>query len=445
MLSDSDSDVRLIEDSAVRRKGESTVRPAAALSDSDSDVRLAGDQPKSSVVKKKGSDSDVHLVSTGKTSKATPPESDSDVKLVTPRRPAETDRDIPQVAVPKIHKAESVLGDDDLVVDDDSGLTLKAGSGISLERLIDSGVSLESGDSGIALLGQADDSDLVTGGGSGILLSGSGDSHLSTDSSATLEDVPGSGTTLGADDSGIALELDEDSGIGLASPADSGIRLETPSDSGISLESHSGDELNQTIPMMAATGGSDVDQTNIEVPTFDTGSNYDLNMPGDATDDVADTSVILFDDETNVEDHAATRVRKKSDMEDSGETFDLEDAGEEVESLESDDLEVAEDVVGEDDELDDMDVFDAADEDFDESFSTGESHAEFVAPTRAAVAPVEAEWGAGTFAGLLVSTGVMALCGMVMFDLVRSMWGWSEPGAVTGSLISAVGGMFGAK
>ena len=37
-------------------------------------------------------------------------------------------------------------------------------------------------------------------------------------------------------------------------------------------------------------------------------------------------------------------------------------------------------------------------------------------------APVEQEWGMGSFIGLSLSTIVMLMCGTVMFDLVRTMW-----------------------
>jgi hypothetical protein len=113
-----------------------------------------------------------------------------------------------------------------------------------------------------------------------------------------------------------------------------------------------------------------------------------------------------------------------------GEAFEFDDG-----------LEVADDVIGEDDELDDVDVFDAGDEDFAQSFAAGESHAEFIAPG-AIAAPVQQEWGAATFAGLLLTTVVMAVCAIVMFDFVRSIWSYSEPTGFTGQVMSAFGKMF---
>jgi len=67
-------------------------------------------------------------------------------------------------------------------------------------------------------------------------------------------------------------------------------------DIGISLES--GDDLNRTMPMLGLS--DDLDGTNVEVPLMsdDDASNCELKMPGaDSGDDVADTSVIMFDDD----------------------------------------------------------------------------------------------------------------------------------------------------
>ena len=44
-----------------------------------------------------------------------------------------------------------------------------------------------------------------------------------------------------------------------------------------------------------------------------------------------------------------------------------------------------------------------------------------------AVAAPEAEFSGLTFAGLAITSGVLALCGVMMFDLVRSMWGYNDP------------------
>lgn len=452
---DTDSDVRLLDSGAMkRRKGsDSDVKIVGGVADSDSDVRLADSAMLRA--KGKGSDSDVLLVGRGKAGKS-PEESDSDVKLLPSGKGQATEADMSVLSLP-MGPGSVLSDDDDLVLDDESGLTLKAASGISLERLIDSGISLESGDSGIALLGDSDSDKL---GGSGILLSGDSGKNLSNrpqsgprsskilgkkavkpqkptppiaaDSGLTLaDDASDSGIALSAhDDMGLVLDDDNEMGLG----PESGISLERVSESGISLESSS--DVNRTQPMLAMSDDMDLDGTNVEVPMLsDEGSNYELKMPsGDSGDDVADTSVILFDDDEPSSSEGATRLGKSFD-EDESESFDMEDAG-------SEELEVADDIVGEDDELDEMDVFDAGDDDFDASFDAGESHASFVAPTRGAVEAPPAEWGTGMFVGLLVSTLFMAVCGTVMYDLVRSMWAWNEPTTVSRTLLDNIRNMF---
>ena len=78
------------------------------------------------------------------------------------------------------------------------------------------------------------------------------------------------------------------------------------------------------------------------------------------------------------------------------------------------------DIFGEDDELgEDLDVFDADDDVFDD-----EEADDYAVPVeQRIVATVEQEWGVGTFLGLLTfSTGLMLVCGMVLFELVKSIW-----------------------
>lgn len=106
---------------------------------------------------------------------------------------------------------------------------------------------------------------------------------------------------------------------------------------------------------------------------------------------------------------------------------------------EDDDLAV-DDVVGEDDELDDLDVFGDEGDDFDDDFDAGTSSPEFSVPGSRAVAVPEPqrEWGVGPFIGLLLSTALMAVCGMMMFDLVRSMWSWNDPSSFNSPLLGFV-------
>lgn len=419
-LADSDSDVRLADDNdpQIDRGSDSDVKLVAT--DSESDVKLVSSDP--------GSDSDVRLFSAAEAEqKAREGESSSDVRAFS-EADMPTDSDVSLVSIDEDSDA-SVFGDDDEMADE-SGMTLKAESGISLENLADSGISLESVDSGIALEGDDDSGFVLDSGESGIALDSAGESGIALSSDSEVDSD--------------MYTLSSDSGIALDSPADSGIALDND------LTGADDDELYQTVPMLDIDGGDDdANDTNLEVPTLDGDSEYELSMETDDSD--ADTSVILFDDDDEADDHSATVVQGgrsaslDEDFDGSGE-FDLEDSEQDIDAVaayDDDDLDVADDILGEDDAIDDLDVFDAADEDFDESFESGESHAEFVAPMPAGrMAAPEADWGVGTFVGLIASTGLMAVCGLLMIDLVSSMWAYNEPATYNSALLEMIGGLF---
>ncbi|MCH7686354.1 MAG: hypothetical protein IH899_06695 [Planctomycetes bacterium] len=271
---------------------------------------------------------------------------------------------------------------------------------------------------------------------------------VSAESGISLESLDDSGISLAADDSGLSI-LDADSGLTLEAD-DSGISVEA--DSGISLDKAGTEELDKTAPMVGSPSLSDGDDddTELEIPTLeaDDDSEFELQLDDTERDSSAGSSVLLFEDEADPDEHSATVVKKAGGEglldEAEGETFDLSEGDSDAFDLEEDEFDVTDDVLGEDDELDELDVFDADDDVFDESLDTGESHAEFVAPRGVGrvEAAVEAEWGGLTFAGLLVSTGLMALCTMLMFDLVRSMWAWNEPSTFSSGLLEALSGLF---
>lgn len=379
---ESDSDVRLADDSAKPQDSDSDVKFVGDASDSD--VKLM-EEPSGGTIAmtpSSDSDSDVQLVSDDSElvleSPGSEHGSDSDVKLI--GSDIATDDDIQLAPLEDKPAAQSAPS---ILEEEDSGITL------------DSGVGLEAGDSGIALE-SADDSGL------------------------SLE---------GLEDSGIALEAEEDSGISLATD-DSGISLSDATDSGISLG-----EIGEGV------GSGDFEETQLEIESFDDDSEFELS----ASDTGSDTGVIVFDDDEEIDEHGATMVRKSAGA-DSDEFGSDEFASDEFSGSEEfefdDDLEVAEDVIGEDDELDDMDVFDAGDEDFAESFEAGESHADFIAPQGAVAAPVQHDWGIVTVLGLFLTTALMGLCVVVMFDFIRSMWSWQEPTGFTSSVMKSLAGLF---
>lgn len=417
---------------------------------SDSDVQLIFEEPKA----RSGSDSDVRLIHEADGS-------DSDVALL-----PEDEAAVLSASVTDSDHGASVLLDESEVNLLDEGRTLAAGSGVLRELPADSGISLESGDSGISLeldessglklaegsdSGiQAEDSGIRLAGGSSIILEGadSGISLESADSGIAL-DAADSGISFDSSESGISLES-ADSGIALES-ADSGIALLEPTDSGIALESADRRaRMSGTVPELdAAVDEDNIGETQLEVPSLsDDESDFEIAGLDDddqeADDAGEETSVILFDDE-DADDYSPTVV-KKSTPQDEQDLQTGEGDFHEFDEFDSDDLEEEEEVVAEDDDAGIGDVFDAeADEDFDDTFQSGESHAEFVAPVSPAgaiAAPIEVEWGAATFVGLLLSTAAMVLCTMVVFDLVLSMWAWRDPVGFNSVLLDLFGGLF---
>lgn len=484
----SDSDVPLSGDSTVRFVGGSGIdvdNELATFDDSDSDVRLAG---ASDVVDTSGSDSDVRLV-------ATPDESDdnsdSDVRLIG----SDSDSDV------RLAPSASGLLDSDsdvqLVADADSG-SLLAGSDSDVKLIAsDSGVVGGRSDSDVKLIG----SDVgLAGSDSDVKLIGSDrDDRPGSDSDVALVAADGSGLFIGDDEESSIFAPDddepEDSGrtiaakSGLLSPDDSGINLEVGGGSGIILEDDGSnpayapsaigkasdydddlilgddeseitladdpssialdgdsirlesdsDNLDATMPELAAFDDEeDDDQTGFDIPLVDdedAQDTFQLDAVGD------DSNVIEFEDE-QADEHAATVVRKGSEIDDDAEeTFDL--SRDEFESEEFDDefdefddefdddeLEVSADIDGEDDELDDLDVFDEAD-DFEEDFVAGGT-----SPVQGGIAvSLEPEWGALPFTMLLCSFLVLTVGGMMMYDLVRNMWAAGGPTATGTGLL----------
>ena len=110
------------------------------------------------------------------------------------------------------------------------------------------------------------------------------------------------------------------------------------------------------------------------------------------------------------------------------------------------DLEVAEDVLTEDEgDLDEIDVFEPAEEDFgDSSIQSGESHAELQPAALAMRSPVavEAPWDGLTFGILTVSSVCLLLACVMMYDLVRTEWYFDQNVVVGSALLEWVRGLF---
>lgn len=443
-----DSDVRLIlDDSLTGEKlpaaGSSATRkpPKLADSDSDSDVKLVGSDsdsdiriaPQQPAPMLADSDSDVRIFSGDSGMRTADVGTDSDVKLLADDEPrSDSDSDVKLAGVGDAGldldlARDSVLADDSPAgVGSDAAMTIAAGSDL---LRTDSELSLEGAGSGISF--EAPDS--------GIRLEGAGSGRRGGAAGAS----DSSGILDAREDSGISLSGPMDSGISLSSesdvllPGDSGISLER-GDSGITLGASSDDELDQTVPLLDMDDPFGEQPTRAAIPTAkgSEDSEFELEMTGDA--DEGDTSVILFDDD-DADDFGATVVKKKSADEDA---FDLSDEEFAADDEFGDELEVATDIAGEDDELLDdelleEDVFEG--EEDEGSFVAG-GHEGFAVPGGRVAAPAQAEWGAGTFAGLVLSTIALVLVGMVTFELVRSMWGWQQPTPVNGILLETLKG-----
>ncbi len=476
-LGTSDSDVRLVEDVG-----------GLVDSGSDSDVKLISTSstemdlsPKGSGSSSDASDSDVQLISgkkksgssSGSSDTSSTDASDSDVQLIA----ADSDSDV-RLAKPEKKsngpRSDSdvrLVGTDDLAtIGSESDIRLATGAGSSLDM---TGGTASTGKSSIVLTDSASDDSSADE--SSVLL---GDSGIALDTGSAMKVGAGSSADSGITlqslaDSGISLEK-ADSGISLAGPMDSGIALDADSgialdkqDSGIALDGESGirladsgtkkdkgkagkkgkkDEGDRTAPLMELDGDEE-DSTQVEVPTLDDEDEEgSYALEGGKSGDK--TNVVLFaedDEEDAAPARPAAGARGKKPRTD--DSFSLQESGVEFSEAEdfSDDadLEVAEDVLTEEGDLDEIDVFEPAEEDFDSSAQSGESHSE-IAPaiTLRSAAPVEAPWDGLTFAGLTISSVFLLLAGVVMFDLVRTMWYWDQNVIVGGSLLEWVRGMF---
>jgi len=355
------------------------------LDSSDSDVQLYSESSlfdDDEIADLKASDSDVRL--TG--------DSDSDVKLSR----SETSSDIRlagddadddgtetvMVALPEDSDLKLIDSLDEVKnSDSDRAVSLVAeDSGISLE-IDDSGISLEADDSGISLEGI--------------------DSGFADDSGISLD---------GADS-----DFFSDSGISLDA-GDSGVALMADADSGSSLNSDTA-----TVQMDLQGEEPGLEGAAADVSATDATSEFDLGLlDGEEQDTGTDTSILMFDG-------AETEA---GDMEMSADGTDFADEDGDFDDDFADDYD--------DDELDD--VFEADDDD---GFESGQSQVGgFVVPTGAS-AGVEAPWGRGVTAGVIIGSLFSVLGAFAGFELVRTMWMWFQPGVGESPFLQMIGGLFG--
>lgn len=415
---DSDSDVQLVNPKSLRPDSDSDVKLVdpvkRRLSDSDSDVRLAQSDSDVKLVPLRDSDSDVKLVDHGSRVNKAELSSDSDVALLPKRRAESLDFDADS------SEGGSALFDDDpgiTLPGDDSGIQLGGDSGIRLGA--DSGIRL-GGDSGIRL-----------GHGSGLSL------QQPLDSGILLEGDSG----LSLDHGDSSLTLSDDSGMKLR--GSSNRKLKGGSSKNLKGRGKVADDLDVTAPMMFTQDADSADDLDSTGPMLlqDDDLNATLDMHLLSEDDKTDANVIMFDDDEDSDQTSATVVKKGRKSVDES-MFDLED-GDEADEFADDELEVSDEILGEDDELEDLDAFDSDDDEFDEGFETGASRIGFGTAAGKIAAPQEAEWGTGFFLSLMVSSVVLLVGALMSADLLRTTWA-GDKSVYQGELINSVGnGLFG--
>lgn len=324
-----------------------------------------------------------------------------------------------------------------------SDITLAAESNIIKSSAADSGShDTDASDSDVTLIGGgmfSSDIGLAADDSSARLL----DEKPGSDSVLDLDDIsdgPGSGLIYSGD-SGISLDLAIDSGISLGGNDDDSITL--GADSGISLVPDSGIGLTlddsyqlqttdeSTIPMLGGMDDDDDNDTSFDMPL----------LSGDSSDEIKSssvgetTNVVMFDDDDEASD---TMEFDSAELgEDEFVNFD-DDDDDSYDQLSDDELDVDSDML-------DDDVLEADDEAFEDDFESGESVSALAVPGTArggaALAAIPSEWDTLSFSLVLVSTLLMGVCTLLMYDLVRSMWGYETPINVNGMILDALQGL----
>ena len=315
-------------------------------------------------------------------------------------------------------------GDDDLDSDDEvlglgdeprGTLGSRAGAELSgLELMEDDDLGNLAGASGVLsdlnLLGKSSAGSSLISGDSG---SGGSGTKSGAGKSSGIKSNTGSGLSLSADDDDDLLITDNEDelvlggGSDLSISGDSGINLMSPSDSGISLESEPLDLAGSSISSLdlAAEIGSGIGESG--VGSNPGGEDFQLSPSGIGLETDNDSSSQVIE----VEDSAAFAEVDPSSLDnaDFGDALDGGDAFGEA------DEPVAEGVMG-----------------MDEGF--GEEEGFPVGARAAAASTYEVPYSALQVLGMVCILTVMSLGGMLMSDLVRNIWTYSEPAAPVSGL-----------
>lgn len=229
---------------------------------------------------------------------------------------------------------------------------------------------------------------------------------------------------IGSSEGGMGSGLSGD----LSVSGDSGINLMSPSDSGLSLESEPAD-----------LGGSNISALDLGAELADGSGISSGSGIGSGVDFQADEEFQL----------SPSGIGLEADIESGSQVIEIEDSGAIAEQVE-----ISDDAFADAEALVDGDVFAAEPADGDAGFAAqqggfddaGEAIAldESAAPAVvAAAAAYEVPFSMFQCVGLMMILLMMGLSGMLMTDLVRNMWAYSEASApvssLTDSLISLMG------
>ncbi|MEM9365667.1 MAG: helix-turn-helix domain-containing protein [Planctomycetota bacterium] len=293
------------------------------------------------------------------------------------------------------------------------------------------------------LAGEAGGSGLITGDSESLL--GSSLMSGSSGGSSGVDDA------LADDDDLIIADDDDDlvvsnMGSDISIAGDSGINLMSPSDSGLSLESE---------PLDLA--GSSISALDLGAEINDGSGTGSGNTPGSGLAPVADTSGSAIDFQADEEFQLSpSGIGLEATEESASQVIEVEES-EVAEAVEFDDADgafadggfAAEDAFGDEAAAGGLEEMDALDEGgLDDA---GIADDGMGIDTSGSVAPM-ASAGATAYEipftllqtiGLLLIIGTLSLSGMLMTDLVRNMWTYSEPSAPVSSLTDALIGVMG--
>jgi len=297
-------------------------------------------------------------------------------------------------------------GDSELSLNADSSIMKGVGdSGSELGLAAsDSQAGPAPSDTGIAIEGSGDDLILDADGGDDDILI-LDDSDVGLDAGATNLNL-GGGSDMSIDLSDVDIDVSAGGSDITLNAGDSGINLTSPSESGISLE---------TLP--SGLSGSGIEALELG--------------EADAIDLEEDLEFELEDDLKSDDDFLLTPV-------DDTEADEESDSGSQVIALDADEFEDA-DMLGDDAVVLEEDP--GVGEDAEAASMAGAAPLGG-APSIGAVGP-EQQYTVWNVVGLSFVTLMLAITGMMLMDVIRSMWSWNEAYTVNSAIMDTIVGMFG--